>query len=254
MHLEVNNDVEFDLKNESTSKRNRKSKKSTSTKRTMKVSGLKSKALMPSIIINGKRLPVKSKSRKMSASAGTKKKAMTMQSRRKPSKNDARSMKSKRASGKLVRDARGRFAEKKSSKSIRKNSSKRSRSMKSKSASRNLIRDDMGRWSMKSKSGSGKLVRDARGRFAEKKASGSKQSRSIRKKSNMKSESKKASGKLDRVTVKSKPGQAQAGAKQTIYMPIQQASNGETAEAIVVKNDESAKNKVDVTDVKIVEK
>ena len=103
---------------------------------------------------------------------------------------------------------------------------------------------------MKSKSGSGKLVRDARGRFAEKKASGSKQSRSIRKKS----KSKKASGKLESVTLKSKPGQAQAGAKQTIYMPIQQASNGKTAEAIVVKNDESAKNKVDVTDVKIVEK
>ena len=99
------------------------------------------------------------------------------------------------------------------------------------------------------------LVRDARGRFAEKKASGSKQSRSIRKKSNLKSKSKKASGsgKLDRDAEKSKPGQAQAGAKQTIYMPIQQASNGETAEAIVVKNDESAKNKVDVTDVKIVE-
>ena len=70
----------------------------------------------------------------------------------------------------------------------------------------------------------------------------------------MKSMSKKASGKLDRDAGKSKHGQAQAEAKQTIYMPIQQASNGKTAEAIVVKNDESAKHKVDVTDVKIVEK
>ena len=150
-------------------------------------------------------------------------------------------MKGKTVSGKLVQDARRRFAQKTSSdkkkkpRSLRpKNSSKRSRSMKSKRAS-------------------GKLVRDARGRFAEKKASGSKQSRSIRKKSNMKYKSKKASGKLDRDAEKSKSGQAQAGAKQTIYMPIQQASNGKTAEAIVVKNDESAKNKVDVTDVKIVE-
>ena len=41
---------------------------------------------------------------------------------------------------------------------------------------------------------------------------------------------------------------------KTIYMPIQQGSNGKTAEAIFIKNDESAKNKADVTDVKIVEK
>ena len=44
------------------------------------------------------------------------------------------------------------------------------------------------------------------------------------------------------------------GAQKTIYMPIQQASNGKTAEAIVIKNDESAKNKADVTDVQLVEK
>ena len=44
------------------------------------------------------------------------------------------------------------------------------------------------------------------------------------------------------------------GAQKTIYMPIQQASNGKTAEAIVIKNDETAKDKADVTDVKIVEK
>jgi len=38
-------------------------------------------------------------------------------------------------------------------------------------------------------------------------------------------------------------------------MPIQQASNGKSAEAIVVKNEEIANaNKVDVKNVKIVEK
>ena len=58
MHLEVNNDVEFDIRNKSTAKRNRKSKKATLTGRKMKVSGFKSKALMPSIIVNRKRLPV----------------------------------------------------------------------------------------------------------------------------------------------------------------------------------------------------
>ena len=37
---------------------------------------------------------------------------------------------------------------------------------------------------------------------------------------------------------------------QVIYMPIQQASDGKTAEAIVVKK-ENNENKVDVADVKI---
>ena len=64
MHLEVNNDVEFDIRSESTSKRNRKSKKAKSTRR----------GKMPSIIVNRKRIPLKS--RNMSASAGPKKKAL----------------------------------------------------------------------------------------------------------------------------------------------------------------------------------
>ena len=41
---------------------------------------------------------------------------------------------------------------------------------------------------------------------------------------------------------------------QTIFMPIQQASDAETAEAIVVNKENSAKDKVDVKDIKIVEK
>ena len=41
---------------------------------------------------------------------------------------------------------------------------------------------------------------------------------------------------------------------QTIYMPIQQASNGKSAEALVVKKEKTANaNKVDVTNVKIIE-
>ena len=101
----------------------------------MKVSGFKSKpkALMPSTV-NGKRIPLKSTSRKMSASAGIKKKAIR------------NSMKSGSSSKKMSSGA------KKRSSSIPKKSMKRSRS------------------SMKSKSARGKLVRDARGRFAEKKS------------------------------------------------------------------------------------
>ena len=102
MHLEVNNDVKFDITNESTSKRNRKSKNAKSTRgRKMKVSGFKSKPLMPSIILNGKRIPLKSTSRKMSASAGTKKKVM--QSRKKTNKKVAirSSMKSRSSSKKI---------------------------------------------------------------------------------------------------------------------------------------------------------
>ena len=42
---------------------------------------------------------------------------------------------------------------------------------------------------------------------------------------------------------------------QTIYMPILQGSDGKSAEAIVVKKEEIANaNKVDVKNVKIVEK
>ena len=141
-------------------------------------------------------------------------------------------MQSKRVSGKLVRDARGRFAEKRSS-SAKKMSS--SISMKSSKRSRS---------SMKSRRVSRKLARDAKGRFAVKRASGAKnRSRSV------KSSRKTSSTKKNSSTTKGEEG----GAHKTIYMPIQQASNGKTAEAIVIKNDESSKNKTDVTEVTIVE-
>ena len=50
-----------------------------------------------------------------------------------------------------------------------------------------------------------------------------------------------------------KKGTKGAEKSQTIYMPIQQATDGKTAEAVVV-NDEKEAHKVDVTNVKIVEK
>ena len=50
-----------------------------------------------------------------------------------------------------------------------------------------------------------------------------------------------------------KKGTKGAEKSETIYMQIQQASNGKTAKAIVVKNEKGA-NKADVKDVKIVEK
>ena len=81
---------------------------------------------------------------------------------------------------------------------------------------------------MKRKSSS-KLTRDAKRRFAKKTRTSANKGSSIKK-------------------------VEAGGAQKTIYMPIQQASNGQTAEAIVIKNDESAKNKADVTDVKLVEK
>ena len=46
-----------------------------------------------------------------------------------------------------------------------------------------------------------------------------------------------------------KKGTKGAEKSETIYMPIQQASNGKTAEAIVVNNEKGA-NKADVKDVK----
>ena len=50
-----------------------------------------------------------------------------------------------------------------------------------------------------------------------------------------------------------KKGKGTNGDKsQTIYMPIQQASDGKSAEAIVVKKENA--DKVDVTNVKIAEK
>ena len=69
-----------------------------------------------------------------------------------------------------------------------------------------------------------------------------------------------------KIVAKKQKGTKGAEKSETIYMPIQQASNGKTAEevsilrviallakAILVKNENGA-NKADVKDVKIVEK
>ena len=175
IYLEVNNGIEPDGRNESTSKRNKKSKNATSTGRTMKVSGFKSKALMPSIIVNGKPLPVKSNSQKVSSSARTKKKAMATQSSRNRdatakrrsrsiSKKSMKRSKSVSAVGKLARDSRERLAStaKKRSSYIPKKSMKRSRMT--------IFRDVSGRFAKKTFRGSMFIFRDALGRFAEKKS------------------------------------------------------------------------------------
>ena len=93
---------------------------------------------------------------------------------------------------------------------------------------RSLKRSSSTKRSIKSKSSS-KVTMDVKGRFAKK---------------------TRTSVNKDSSTKKLEAG----GAQKTIYMPIQQGSNGQTAEAIVIKNDETAKDKADVTDVKIVEK
>ena len=51
----------------------------------------------------------------------------------------------------------------------------------------------------------------------------------------------------------SKRRSGESDGSKTIYMPIQQGSNGMTAEAIVVKNKKYAKEQMDVKDVKIIE-
>ena len=185
MHLEVNNDVEFDIRNESTattatSKRNTKSKKATSTGEKMKVSGFKStKAFMPSISVNGKRLPAKSNSRKVSVSAHTKKKAMKMQSSR--NRNTAtkrrsiskKSMKKSRSSMKSMsvsavgRDSRVSLAVKRSSSAKKRSSSIPKKSMKR--SRMTIFRNVRGRFAKKTFKGSMIICRDSRGRFAEKK-------------------------------------------------------------------------------------
>ena len=51
----------------------------------------------------------------------------------------------------------------------------------------------------------------------------------------------------------SKRRSGESDGSKIIYMPIQQGSNGMTAEAIVVKNQKDTKKQVDVKNVKIVE-
>ena len=82
-----------------------------------------------------------------------------------------------------------------------------------------------------------------------------KKSRSIRNRASKRSPMKK-SGSQNVVRARDAKGRFTKGSQRDeskiIFMPIQQASDGKTAEAIVVVQDE--KDKVDVTDVKIVEK
>ena len=243
MHLEVNNDVELDIRKESMSKKSMKRSRSS-----MKTKSAPGKLVRDARGRFAEKKSVKRSRSSMSSpgkmvkdlkewlaekmsSSGAKKRSSSIP--KKSIKRSRSSMKNKSASaGKLVRDARGRFAEKKS-RAIPKKLMKRSRSRSSlKMSKRSLKRSrssmKRSRSSIKSKS-STKFTRDAKGRFAKK----------TRTSANKGSSTKK-------VEV--------GGPQKTIYMPIQQASNGKTAEAIVIKNEESAKDKADVTEVKIVEK
>ena len=85
------------------------------------------------------------------------------------------------------------------------------------------------------------FVRDARGRFksSKKVSKNSKMVAAKHSKATKKMSSKRSSGETDE--------------SKTIYLPIQQGSNGKTAEAIVVNNQKHAKKQLDVKDVKIIE-
>ena len=240
MHLEVNNDLELDISNASTSKRNRRSKKSLSSpisnkskrvsfstktpkrmaskpkmlakKRSLsktgkKGSALKSKPLMPSILINGKRVPVKAM--KMSSGSKSKKVSRFSSSKRDTSNSRRKASNSSRVSKRSALDPKRKasVSRRKASDSRRKNSVSRRKA----SVSRRKVSAITRKASEARRRAAQNRPRDVMGRFK-----------------------KDTQG------------------DETIFMPIQQASDGKTAEAIVVVQNE--KDKVDVTDVKIVEK
>ena len=340
MHLKVNNDLELDFNNASISKRNRKSKKSPSSpikkkrpvsakpkklankKRQSKRmtskrgSALKPKQLMPSILINGKRVPAKAL--KMSSGPNFKEVAMfsasrknasrsrrgTSNSRRKASTSRREASSSRRkasASRRNVSESRRKASasRRKVSDSRRKGSESRRRASVSRrraSDSRRKASDTRRRASdaRRRASNSRRRASDARRRAsdARRKASGRHSMKSkalpfvmssIGKKEAFASSSRKKTPKMStqnsgfslkikakkmtssgadkksrsiRKRVKfAKKGTNGGDKSQTIYMPIQQASDGKSAEAIVVKKEEIANaNKVDVKNVKIVEK
>ena len=221
MHLEINTDMELDVNNASISRRNRKSKKSSSsrikrekevsknlkTRKRMsaaypkvlskkkrppksisakRASALKSKKLMPSILNNGKRVSLKA----MKMSSAPKMKAVSLF----PASGKSASG-SRRGSSNSRRKAS--VSRRKSSVSRRK-ASRRGASNAKRKASDNRRKAALTR------------LRDARDRFAKKGIKGAEQS-------------------------------------QTIFMPIQQASNGKTAEAIVVSNERKQRRLVSRT-------
>jgi len=332
MHLEVNNDLELDFNNDSISKRKRKSKKSPSSpikkKRTVSAkpkklankkrqsksmtskrgSALKPKQLMPSILINGKRVPAKAL--KMSSGPKFKKVAMvsasrknvsgprrgTSNTRRKASTSRREASSSRRkgsssrrkssASRRKVSDSRrkasdvrrkGSDSRRRTSDVRRRASDSRRRASDARRRASDARRKAAGRHSMKSKallmssvakkkalvasSSRRKALKSKNPGFSLKikamkmPSSGSdKKSRSIQKR-RLKSASleNKSSQKMVRARDAggrfAKKGTNDDGKSQTIYMPIKQAPNGKSAEAIVVKKENA--DKVDVTNVKI---
>ena len=280
MHLEINNDLELDVNNASISRRKSKKSSSLPIKRNKKVSfklktpkrmssanprmlakkkrpskstsakrvsAFKSKPLMPSILINGKKVPLKA----MKRSSALKMKEVvsdsrrgTSNSRRKASTSRQEASSSRRKSS--VSRRKASVSRRKSSVSRRKSSvlrRKASASRRKASASRRKVSD-----SRKGASSSRKAS-DARRKASasRRKASASRRKASAARRKASLARLRDARGRF------TKKGTEVAEKSPTIFMPIQQTSDSKTAEAIVVSN-EKEENKAGVTDVKIVEK
>ena len=325
MHLEVNNELELDFNNASMSKWSRKSKKSSSSpirskrkvsnnlkssrlmasakpkkvaiKKAKKQSkrmtanrgsSFKSKQLMPSILINGKRVPAKTL--KMSSGPKFKNVAMSSTARKNVSRSRRGASSSRRkasTSRRVASSSRRNVSEsrRKASASRRKVSDSRRKASDARrkdSESRRNISD-----SRKRASESRRKASDSRRRAsgARRKASGRHSyslplvMSSVPKKEAFASPSRRKAPKLSSrnpgfslkikakkmsssVNKKSKSVQKMVrfakidkngnGKSQTVYMPIKQNSHGKSAEAIVVKKEGNANaNKVDVMKVKI---
>merc|ERR1712147_14898 len=314
MHLEVNNELELDFNNASMSKRSRESKKSSSppirSKRKVsnnlkssrmmasakpkkvaikkakkqskrmtanRGSSFKSKQLMPSILINGKRVPAKAlkmssgpkfKNVAMSSTASSRRKAST--SRREASssqRNVSESRRKSSASRRKVSDSRRKAsdARRKDSESRRNISDSRKRA----SESRRKASDSRRRASDARRKSSGRhsyslpLVMSS---VAKKEAFASPSRRKapnlssrnpgfslkIKAKKMSSSGVDKKSKSIQKMVRFAKKGKNGNGKSQTVYMPIKQNSHGKSAEAIVVKKEGNANaNKVDVMKVKI---
>ena len=342
MHLKVNNDLELDFNNASISKRNRKPKKSSSSpirrkkkvsnnmkssrmmaaakpkklakkktpsKRmtTKKGSSLKSKQLMPSILINGKRVPTKAlkmssgpkfkevamfsasrknASRSRRGTSNSRRKASTSRreassSRRKASasrRNVSESRRKASASRRKVSDSRRKGSESRRRASVsrrrasdsrrkasdtrrrasdarRRASNSRRRASDARRRASDARRKASGRHSMKSKAlpfvMSSLAKKEAFASSSRKKAPNmSSQNSGFSLKIKAKKMTSSGADKKSRSTRKrvkfAKKGTNGGDKSQTIYMPIQQTSNGKSAEAIVVKKEENANaNKVE---------
>jgi len=324
MHLEVNNELELDFNNASMSKRNKKSKKSSSSpigskrkvsnnpkssrmmasakpkkvaiKKAKKQSkrmpanrgsSFKSKQLMPSILINGKRVPAKAL--KMSSGPKFKKVAMSSTARKNVSRSRRGASSSRRKTFKSRREAsssrrnmsesrrKASASRRKASDARRKDSESRrniSDSRKRASESRRKASDSRRRASDARRKASGRhsysmksnalpfvmssVAKKEAFAFPSKRKAPKLSSRNpgfslkIKAKKMSSSGVDKKSKSIQKRVRFAKKGKNGNGKSQTVYMPIKQNSHGKSAEAIVVKKEGNANaTKVDVMKVKI---